>query len=193
MVFTETKLAGVFIIDVERRDDARGFFAGAFCEAQFAPRGLNTRIAQVNISFNHTKGTIRGMRFRYPPAAETKLVRCSRGAVLDVVVDLRPESRTYLDRVAVELSAQNQRAIYIPARFAHGYQTLKDATEITYCVSECHAPEEEGGLPFNDPALGLEWPLPVSAISAKDQQWPPLSGLERTLAVRMCLSGEIAR
>ena len=127
MIFTETKLKGAFIIDIERREDSRGFFARAFCQKEFAEHGLKPVIAQANIAFNKTKGTLRGMHFQYPPAAETKLVRCTRGAILDIIVDLRPESPTYLEHIAVELTADNYRALYVPERFAHGYQVLEDA------------------------------------------------------------------
>ena len=124
MIFTETKLKGAFIIDLERREDSRGFFARAFCQKEFKAHGLKPIIAQANIASNIKKGTVRGMHFQYPPAAETKLVRCTRGAILDIIVDLRPESPTYLQHVAVELNEDNQRALYVPERFAHGYQAL---------------------------------------------------------------------
>ena len=126
MIFTETKLAGAFIIDLERREDNRGFFARTFCQHEFEEHGLKPVIAQANLAFNKRKGTLRGMHFQFPPAAETKLVRCTRGAILDIIVDLRPESPTYLEHVEVELSADNYRALYVPERFAHGYQALED-------------------------------------------------------------------
>ena len=185
MIFTETALRGAFIIDLEKREDERGFFARAFCQREFEAHGLKPVIAQANIGFNRRKGTVRGMHFQYPPAAETKLVRCSRGAILDIIVDLRPESPTYLQHVAVELTAENRRGIFIPERFAHGYQALDDDTETTYHVGEYYAPGSEGGLLYNDPALGLTWPLPVSVISEKDQQWRPLSEVETEVRSRM--------
>ena len=178
MIFTETALAGAFIIDLEARRDSRGFFARAFCQPEFTENGLTPLIAQANIAFNERKGTLRGMHFQYPPAAETKLVRATRGAILDIIVDLRPESPTYLEHVAVELTADNHRALYVPERFAHGYQVLEDRTETSYQVGEFYAPETEGGLLFSDPRLGLEWPLPVSEISPKDAAWKPLSEVE---------------
>ena len=141
MIFTETKLKGAFIIDLERREDARGFFARAFCQNEFEAHGLKPIIAQANIAFNIRKGTLRGMHFQYPPAAETKLVRCTRGAILDIIVDLRPESPTYLQHVAVELNEDNQRALYVPERFAHGYQALRDNTDTSYQVGEFYTPE----------------------------------------------------
>jgi dTDP-4-dehydrorhamnose 3,5-epimerase len=185
MIFTETKLKGAFIIDLERRDDDRGFFARAFCQKEFAAHGLKAVIAQANIGFNKRKGTLRGMHFQYPPAAETKLVRASRGAVLDIIVDLRPESPTYLQHIAVELSADNHRGIYIPERFGHGYQALEDNTETTYHVGEFYTPGSEGGLPYDDPRLGLSWSLPVSTMSDKDREWKRLDEVEADLKSRM--------
>jgi len=185
MRFTETKLAGAYIIDLERREDDRGFFARAFCQREFAEHGLNTRIAQANVAFNRDTGTLRGMHFQFPPAAETKLVRCTRGAIVDVIVDVRPESPTYLEHVAVELTAENGRALYVPERFAHGYQVLADETETSYQVGEFYAPELEGGLRYDDPRLGLDWPLPVVEMSEKDRGWLALEEYEPELRRRM--------
>ncbi len=185
MIFTETKLKGAFAIDIERREDPRGFFARAFCQHEFEAHGLKPVIAQGNIAFNHKKGTIRGMHFQFPPAAETKLVRCTRGAILDIIVDLRPESLTYLDHVAVELTEDNFRALYVPGRFAHGYQVLRDNTDTSYQVGEFYTPGCEGGLLYNDPQLGLEWPLPVSTISDKDRIWKLLNEQEEEIRQRM--------
>jgi len=185
MIFTETKLPGAFILDIERREDSRGFFARVFCQHEFEAHGLKPLIAQSNIAYNRKKGTIRGMHFQFPPSAETKLVRCTRGAILDIIVDLRPESRTYLEHIAVELSAENSRALYVPERFAHGYQVLRDETETSYQVGEFYTPGSEGGLLYNDPKLGLTWPLPVSVISDKDQVWIPLSEQEDEVKRRM--------
>jgi dTDP-4-dehydrorhamnose 3,5-epimerase len=185
MIFTETVLRGAFIIDLERREDDRGFFARAFCQSEFKDHGLNPLIAQANIGFNKRRGTVRGMHFQFPPAAESKLVRVTRGAVLDIIVDLRPESPTYLQHTTVELTQDNRRGIYIPERFAHGYQVLADDTETTYQVGEVYTPGAEGGLPYDDPALKLPWPLPVTAMSDKDRQWKPLSDAGSELAQRM--------
>src|SRR5215831_5701540 len=171
MNFIGTKLKGAFIIEMERHVDNRGFFARAFCQREFRDHGLKPLIAQANIAFNHKRGTLRGMHFQYPPAAETKIVRCTRGAILDIIVDLRPESPTYLDHVAVELNEDNMTALYVPERFGHGYQALRDNTDTSYQVGEFYTPGCEGGLMYNDPGLGLKWPLPVSVISDKDQQW----------------------
>jgi dTDP-4-dehydrorhamnose 3,5-epimerase len=142
----------------------------------------------MNIGSNRQKGTLRGMHFQYPPAAETKVVRASRGAVLDIIVDLRPESPTYLQHIAVELSADNHRAIYIPERFAHGYQALEDKTETTYQVGEFYTPGAEGGLLYDDPRLKLQWPLPITVMSDKDRQWKPLDEVEAELQSRMRIS-----
>jgi dTDP-4-dehydrorhamnose 3,5-epimerase len=190
VIFTETKLEGAFVIDLTRKEDDRGFFARAFCQHEFEDYGLEPVIAQANIAFNRRRGTMRGMHFQFPPATETKLVRCTRGAILDIIVDLRPESPTYLDHVAVELSADNHRALYVPGRFAHGYQVLEDVTETSYQVGEFYAPGHEGGLRYDDPGLGLSWPLPVSEISEKDRAWPLLSKIEPEVRARMAAADE---
>jgi len=188
MVFTETKLGGAYVIDLERHEDNRGFFARTFCQHEFEDHGLKPVIAQANLAFNRSRGTLRGMHFQYPPASETKLVRCTRGAILDVIVDLRPESPTYLEHVAVELTADNHLGLYVPERFAHGYQVLADATETSYQVGEFYTPEAEGGLRHDDPMLGLAWPLPVAEMSEKDAGWPMLADIEPELRHRMTLS-----
>lgn len=185
MIFTETELKGAFIIDLERREDSRGFFARAFCQKEFAEHGLKPLIAQANLAFNHVKGTLRGMHFQFPPAAETKLVRATRGAILDIIVDLRPESPTFLQHVAVELDEDNHRALYVPERFAHGYQVLADKTETSYQVGAFYAPDCESGLLHDDPRLGLSWPLPVAVISDKDRAFKPFSEIEHELKRRM--------
>jgi len=188
MHFVETKLKGAFIIDIERREDDRGFFARVFCQREYQEHRLKPVIAQANIAFNKRRGTLRGMHFQFPPAAETKVVRCTRGAILDIIVDLRPESATYLEHIAVELSEDNRRALYVPERFAHGYQVLADDTETSYQVGEFYAPDLESGLLYNDPRLGLTWPLPVAEISAKDAAWKPLAEIEPELRRRMSAS-----
>lgn len=187
MIFIETSLQGAFIIEIERKGDSRGFFARTFCQREFAAHGLTPVFAQANLAFNRTRGTVRGMHFQYPPLAETKLVRCTRGAILDIIVDLRPESSTYLMHVAVELSEENARALYVPERFAHGYQVLRDETEMIYQVGEFYAPGSEGGLSFADPRLDLEWPLQVSMVSEKDRAWRLLDEVESELQRRMCV------
>src|SRR5689334_6072358 len=185
MKFIETNLKGAYVLELEKREDSRGFFARSFCQREFADHGLKPVIAQSNVAFNVGKGTLRGMHFQYPPAPETKLVRCTRGAILDIIVDLRPESPTYLQHVAVELSEDNGRALFVPERFAHGYQVLRDKTETSYQVGEFYTPGTEGGLMYNDPRLGLKWPLPVSVMSDKDKGWQLLAEQESELKARM--------
>lgn len=185
MIFTETALPGAFVLDLERREDDRGYFARAFCQDEFTERGLKPVIAQANVAFNRFAGTLRGMHFQFPPAAETKVVRCTRGAILDIIVDLRPESPTYLHNVAVRLDEDNGRSLFVPERFAHGYQTLVDGTETSYFVGEFYTPDAEGGLRADDPRLGLEWPLPVTTMSEKDRGWAELDEVEPELRRRM--------
>ncbi|MDB5410622.1 MAG: dTDP-4-dehydrorhamnose 3,5-epimerase [Rhodospirillales bacterium] len=185
MIFAETKLSGAYVIDIQRHEDNRGFFSRVFCQNEFSSHGLKPVIAQANVAFNYARGTMRGMHFQYPPLAETKLVRCTRGAIFDIIVDLRPESPTFLDHIGVELSADNHRAIYVPERFAHGYQVLEDNTETSYDVGEFYAPGEEGGLHHADPRLQLEWPLLVTQISAKDALWKPLAETLNEVRARM--------
>jgi dTDP-4-dehydrorhamnose 3,5-epimerase len=187
MIFVETALKGAYIIEIERREDDRGFFGRTFCQKEFEAHGLKPVIAQANLASNRRKGTLRGMHFQFPPFAESKLVRCTRGAILDIIVDLRPESPTYLQHVVVEMSEENQRALYIPERFAHGYQALRDGTDTSYQVGEFYAPGSESGLSPFDPRLGLTWPLPVTAISDKDKVWAPLDEVEATVKERMAV------
>jgi dTDP-4-dehydrorhamnose 3,5-epimerase len=174
MRFTETRLKGAFIIDVERREDERGFFARTFCAREFAEHGLNTTFVQCHTSYNRLPGTLRGMHYQAPPAAESKLVRCTQGAIFDVIVDLRADSPTYLEHVAVELNAENRRQLYIPELFAHGFITLTADAEVAYQVGAFYSPEHERGLRYDDPALGIEWRTPVQVISRKDLDWPLL-------------------
>jgi dTDP-4-dehydrorhamnose 3,5-epimerase len=174
VIFTETPLAGAFVLDLEKRGDDRGFFARTFCQNEFTDHGLEPVVAQCNLSWNARAGTLRGMHYQLPPAAETKLVRCTAGAIYDVIVDLRPESPTYLQHFGVELTAENRRALYVPAIFGHGYQALTDGAEVTYQVGEFYTPGAERGLRHDDPALGIEWPIPVTEISEKDATWPLL-------------------
>ena len=188
MIFTETKLAGAFILDPERREDNRGHFARTFCQREFEAHGLKPVIAQANAAFNRYKGTLRGMHFQFPPKAETKLVRATRGGIVDIIVDLRPESPTFLEHVAVELTEENGRSLYVPERFAHGYQVLADGTETTYQVGEFYAPETEGGLSPFDPDLGLSWPMETSEISEKDAAWAPLAESLEEIKERMSLA-----
>jgi dTDP-4-dehydrorhamnose 3,5-epimerase len=177
MQFTETKLRGAWIIDTEPVGDSRGSFARTFCEQEFAAHGLETRFVQHSTSRSRKAGTLRGMHFQIEPYSEVKLVSCIRGALLDVIVDLRPDSEQFRQWQAVELTESNGRSLYIPRGFAHGFQTLRDNTEVHYLISEFYAPGSASGVRHNDPALGIEWPLPVSVISKKDRSWPDLKPL----------------
>jgi len=185
VIFTETRLKGAFILDLERHEDERGFFARTFCQRELAAHDLAAAVAQVNTAYSKKKGTVRGMHFQYPPHSDAKLVRATRGSIIDVIVDLRPESATFLQSVGVELSADNGRALYVPERFAHGYQTLEDGTETSYQAGEFYAPASVGGLSPFDPRLALKWPLPVTIISAKDSAWLHLEEVENELKRRM--------
>ena len=171
MKFNETKLQGAFIVALEPRRDHRGFFSRTFCAREFAEHNLKPAVAQCNLSYNYSQGTLRGMHYQLAPATETKFIRCTKGAIYDVIIDMRPDSDTYLQHIAVELSAENRLALYVPEMFAHGYQALTDDTEIIYQVSEFYTPNQERGLRYDDPALGIEWPLPISEISDKDANW----------------------
>lgn len=171
MRFTETKLAGAYIVDLSPHEDERGFFARTFDAKLLEEHGMNPVIAQANMSYNRRKGTLRGMHMQIAPALESKFVRCVRGALYDVIVDMRPESATYLEHIGVELTAENRRALFVPESFAHGFQTLTDETDAFYEVSQFYTPGTERGLRHDDPAFGIEWPLPVSTISDKDASW----------------------
>ncbi|GAC1600222.1 MAG: dTDP-4-dehydrorhamnose 3,5-epimerase [Hymenobacter sp.] len=172
MKFTETALPGAFIIDMDRLVDDRGFFARSWCEDEFTAHGIAMPPRQANLSFNPRKGTLRGMHYQLPPHEETKLVRCSRGAILDVIVDLRTESPTFGHWLGVELTADNFRMLFVPGRFAHGFLTLADNTDVCYQVSAKYAPGAERGLRWNDPAFGIHWPFEPTLISDKDRRHP---------------------
>ena len=174
MRFEATGLAGAFLVELERLEDARGFFARTFCAREFADRGLASVFVQSSVSFTSRRGTVRGLHYQLPPACEVKLVRCTAGAIYDVIVDLRPDSPTYLQHAGVELTADNRRALYVPEMFAHGFQTLADGSDVLYQMSEFHAPDRAAGVRFDDPRLGIQWPLPVAEISGKDRNWPLL-------------------
>ena len=171
MKFTETKLKGAYIIDLEFKQDHRGFFVRTFCAEEFATHNLKPTVVQCNLAFNYSKGTLRGMHYQLSPATETKFIRCTKGAIYDVIIDMRLESDTYLQHIGVQLTAENRRALYVPEMFAHGYQTLTDETEVIYQVSEYYTPNREIGLRYDDPLLGIEWPMPISEISDKDTKW----------------------
>lgn len=169
MIFTSLKLAGAYLIDLEKYEDERGFFARAWCEQEYDAKGLNSRLVQASISYNKLKGTLRGMHFQIPPSAEIKVVRCTRGALYDVIVDLRPRSKTFLEWVGIELTPENGRSLYIPQGFAHGFQTLTHGTEIFYQMSEAYAPVCARGFRWDDPAIGIIWPEETCrTISARD-------------------------
>lgn len=175
MIINRTPIEGVAVIELELREDDRGFFARSFDSAEFAAAGLEPIVDQCNISFNHQAGTLRGLHFQTAPHPEAKLVRCLRGSLVDVIVDMRPDSPTRLRHVAVELSAANRRSLYVPPYFAHAYLTLEDETEVSYQVSGSYTPSAERGLRWDDPALGIDWPVPVTTISPKDASWPLLT------------------
>lgn len=172
MILAETKLKGAFIVEPERLEDERGFFARTWCQREFEAHGLNTRWVQCNISFNRTRGTLRGMHYQAAPYEEAKLVRCTMGAIYDVIVDLRPESPTFKQHIAVVLTAENHKMLHVPEGFAHGFLTLEDNTEVSYQMSEFYAPGYGRGIRWNDPAFGIQWPADVQVISERDQNHP---------------------
>lgn len=172
VLFIETKLKGVYIIEPERIEDERGFFARTWCQREFEAHGLNPKLVQCSISFNRHKGTLRGMHYQAAPHAEAKLVRCTMGAMYDVALDLRPQSSSFTQWVPAELTAENRRMLYIPAGLAHGFQTLADDTEVFYQMSVFYDPLSARGVLWNDPAFGIEWPLPPSEISQRDLAHP---------------------
>jgi len=172
MVFTETKLKGVFTIEPELQEDERGFFARTFDQKEFEARGLNPRVVQCNISFNKKKGTLRGMHYQIAPYQEAKLVSCTKGAIYDVIIDLRKASPTLKQWVAVKLTAENRRMLYIPEGFAHGFQTLEDNTEVFYQISEFYHPEASRGVRWNDPAFRIVWPSDITVVSDRDREYP---------------------
>lgn len=172
MIFTETTLRGVFILEMEKLKDERGFFARTWCKRELGEHGLNTDLAQCSVSFNHKKGTLRGMHYQVAPHQETKIVRCTKGAIYDVVIDLRAESNTFTQWLALELNAENRRMLYIPRGMAHGFQTLQDDTEVFYQISEFHAPEYACGVRWDDPAFNIQWPQDEPILSARDRAYP---------------------
>lgn len=172
MIFSETPLKGAFLLELERREDARGFFARTWCEQEAAARGLNTHIAQCNISLTRHRGTLRGMHFQLPPHQEARLVRCVKGAILDAFIDLRADSPTFMRHWTTILSARNYRAVYLPEGFAHGFQALEDESEVVYQMSVGYAPEAAGGVRWNDVSFGIRWPLPVADMSERDRTFP---------------------
>ena len=176
LIFHNTVLHGAYIVELEKIEDSRGYFARTWCRKELEEAGLVPVIAQAKTSFNNSAGTLRGMHYQAAPYEETKLVRCTRGALYDVIVDLRPESPTYKRWIGVDLTASNSRMLYIPGDFAHGFITLEDETEVSYLVSESYVPEADRGVRWNDPVFNIEWPRPVEVISDKDTAWPDFTG-----------------
>ena len=176
MKFRETKLPGAFIIELDRHRDERGSFARVWCQKEFDDHGLVSTLAQANTSSNAKAGTLRGVHYQAAPYQETKLVRCTRGSLYDVIVDLRPDSVTYRRWTGVELTVDNDRMLYVPADFAHGFITLEDNTDVNYLMSETYTPGAERGIRWNDPGFSIEWPRPVDVISGKDASWPDFPG-----------------
>jgi dTDP-4-dehydrorhamnose 3,5-epimerase len=175
MIFTETKLQGAYLISIEKLQDSRGFFARSWCQQEFSNYNLNSNLVQCNISFNYHKGTLRGMHYQTAPYQEAKLIRCTKGAIYDVIVDLRQNSITFGQYVAVELSANNYEMLYIPEGFAHGFLTLTDNTEVFYQMSEFYQPQYAKGFKWNDPWCNIQWPSNINIISDQDRSWPYFS------------------
>jgi dTDP-4-dehydrorhamnose 3,5-epimerase len=169
MKFTETPLKGAFVIELEKRGDDRGFFARFFCEREYQAHGLNNQIVQINNSLSRFKGTLRGMHYQLAPKSEDKIIRCLRGALFDAIIDLRPDSPTFLKHFAIELTAENRTMLYVPTGFAHGFLTLTDDTESFYLVTQFYSPELERGVRYNDPKFGIRWPMEPTVISDKDR------------------------
>ena len=172
MIFVETKLKGVYIIDLQKLEDERGFFARSFCRHEFENHDLNPNVVQCNVSFNARRGTVRGMHYQTKPFEEAKLVRCTMGSIYDVIVDLRPDSPSFKDFIGLELSAHNRSALYIPEGIAHGFLTLEDNTEVFYQMSEFYAPDAARGFRYNDPMFAIPWPQEVEVISDRDRTYP---------------------
>jgi dTDP-4-dehydrorhamnose 3,5-epimerase len=172
MIFTETDLRGALIVELEKHEDERGFFARTWCRREFEARGLNTDMAQCSLSFNPLQGTLRGMHFQVKPHEEVKLVRCTRGSLFDAIVDLRVDSPTYRKHLGVVLTADNRRTLYVPEGFAHGFLTLEDATEVFYQISEYYDPASQRGIRWDDPAVAIAWPAEPRLISERDRSYP---------------------
>lgn len=172
MIFTETKLKGAFILEIKKLEDERGFFGRSWCASELAAHGLKNDIKQANTSMSLKKGTIRGMHYQNDPYQETKLVRCTRGAIYDVIIDLRKESPTYKQWIGVELTQDNYKMLYVPEDFAHGFITLEDKCEVSYLVTQFYTPGAEAGIRWNDPTFAIQWPISPSVISEKDKNHP---------------------
>jgi len=183
MIFRDTPLPGAYVLEPERIEDHRGFFARIWCKNELRARGLGCEVAQSNVGFSRRRGTLRGLHFQRPPHAEVKIVRCTRGSVFDVIVDLRPESPTYRRWFGVELSEENGKMLYVPEGCAQGYLTLADNTEIYYHTSEFYHPESASGVRYDDPEFGIAWPGEIAVMSQQDQHWPDHSDRDRPTAL----------
>jgi dTDP-4-dehydrorhamnose 3,5-epimerase len=172
VIFTAMTLPGAFLIELERQEDERGFFARSWCRREFEAYGLDTRVAQCNVSFNRARGTLRGMHYQADPYGEVKLIRCTAGAIYDVIIDLRAGSPTFMRWEATELTATNRRTLYVPEGFAHGFQTLEDNTEVFYQMSQLYAPERARGVRWDDPAFNIKWPPADRVVSERDKNYP---------------------
>ena len=172
MIFHETGLSGAYLAELERRADERGFFARSWCQREFAERGLNADLAQCNISFNKERGTLRGLHFQMAPHEEAKLVRCTQGAIFDVIIDLRQSSPSFTKHYSIQLDSDNRLALFVPKGFAHGFQTLSDSTEVFYQMSDVYVPGVGGGIRWDDPTFGIRWPLPNPLMNERDRTWP---------------------
>jgi dTDP-4-dehydrorhamnose 3,5-epimerase len=181
VTFTETPLGGAYVVEPERRTDERGFFARTWCQREFEAHGLNSHLVQCSISYNKVKGTLRGMHFQAAPYAEAKVVRCTMGAIYDVIIDLRPGSSTFIKHFGITLTPQTRNMLYIPEGFAHGFLTLADDTEVSYQMSEFYAPDFARGVRWNDPAFGIQWPAQVTRISERDASYPDFASLEEVV------------
>jgi len=171
MIFTETQLNGAYVIEIKKLEDARGFFSRVWCKNEFEAHGLIPDIVQINTSLSKKKGTLRGMHYQVEPNQESKIIRCTKGSIYDVIIDLRPKSPTYKKWLGIELTAENYKMLYVPEDFAHGFQTLEDDTEVVYQVSQFYSPQSEQGVRYNDPAFGIRWPIDVQVITDKDKNW----------------------
>ncbi|MEO1369525.1 MAG: dTDP-4-dehydrorhamnose 3,5-epimerase [Acidobacteriota bacterium] len=172
MIFRELEIAGAYLIEPERKEDRRGFFARTYCRLELEERGLDPTLVQCNVSVNKERGTVRGMHWQAEPYEEIKMVRCTAGAIYDVILDVRPDSPSFKRHVGVELTRENRHAIYIPAGCAHGFQSLEDDSEVFYQMSEFYYPDQARGVRWDDPAFDISWPLPISVISDKDRAYP---------------------
>lgn len=172
MLFEKGEIKGSYVIDIQKYEDERGFFGRAYCKKEFSQHSLAQHMVQTNVSHSKFRGTLRGLHYQTQPHQEAKLMRCTRGAIFDVIVDVRPDSPTYLQWMGVELTAKNYRMLYAPEGCAHGFLTLRDNTEVMYQVSAFYAPNHERGIRYDDPAIGVEWPIGVEVISNKDREWP---------------------